>query len=337
MSRVHIIHFVCRGNVFRSRLAEAYFRSLGLKNVRVSSSGIESDYYYGDKPTDYILPCTVGVAKKFDFAHSLGVKRTQTTEKALSEADIIVFMKRDIYDYAKNVLKLDDNKALIWNIKDFEDYPAGKFDRPEVSRFAVRKVIRLCQKLAHDISSGGWVDIVDENNKPMGLSLSVAIANEKGLFHRGCHVLVTTPSGGFVIEKRSKNSFFSPHLVDITLGGISDEGETSKDTAVREMKEELGIEVAKNDLENFGVRKISSYRSKRRTYHRRFVYIYHYKLKTNDPDFSIQRSEVAEAKIISKREVKQLVKKRYLRSVGRLNYSYAFYEDLIDRVAGNIK
>ena len=33
------IHFICRGNILRSLVAETYLRSLGLKDVTVTSSG----------------------------------------------------------------------------------------------------------------------------------------------------------------------------------------------------------------------------------------------------------------------------------------------------------
>jgi len=34
------IHFVCRGNVYRSVLAEGYLKSKKIKNLEVTSSGI---------------------------------------------------------------------------------------------------------------------------------------------------------------------------------------------------------------------------------------------------------------------------------------------------------
>lgn len=37
------VHFICRGNTFRSVLAEAYLRSLGLPNVQVTSSGTRGE------------------------------------------------------------------------------------------------------------------------------------------------------------------------------------------------------------------------------------------------------------------------------------------------------
>lgn len=43
MISIKTIHFVCRGNNFRSRLAEAYLNSKKLPGIKVISSGIEAE------------------------------------------------------------------------------------------------------------------------------------------------------------------------------------------------------------------------------------------------------------------------------------------------------
>ena len=52
MSQKIKVHFVCNGNIFRSRLAEAYAKSLGLGQLEISSSGVVAANY----PPDSLSP-----------------------------------------------------------------------------------------------------------------------------------------------------------------------------------------------------------------------------------------------------------------------------------------
>lgn len=88
---------------------------------------------------------------------------------------------------------------------------------------------------------GEVIDVVDGNNRVTGQSTRREI-HDKGLMHRAVHVLVRNKYGHFLLQKRSPWKDRHPGLWDSSSSGHVDTGETYETSAVRELKEELGIE-----------------------------------------------------------------------------------------------
>jgi 16S rRNA (adenine1518-N6/adenine1519-N6)-dimethyltransferase len=83
------------------------------------------------------------------------------------------------------------------------------------------------------------VIIVNENNEVIGSeNLMVAIENKQ--LRRVARIFVTNELGQFLLQKRSQN-VYKPGLYDVSVGGHVDIGESYEEAAVRELKEELGL------------------------------------------------------------------------------------------------
>lgn len=110
------IHFICRGNIYRSRLAEAYAKSL-LKNgvsIHVSSSGIEADLnLVGDA-----APITQQIAASENIDQYLSPTWTQVTQGHIDTNDIVIFMNKTVYQDATTFLNIPDEKTEVWSIPD---------------------------------------------------------------------------------------------------------------------------------------------------------------------------------------------------------------------------
>lgn len=111
------IHFVCRANIYRSRLAEGYFKKLTGDKYIVSSSGIERWRH----PFNYKDRWATMLAKEHNF--KLSVKSRQSSSHLFAEQDIIIFARQDVYDGACHKYHFDKKKAIIWDIRDRRDYP----------------------------------------------------------------------------------------------------------------------------------------------------------------------------------------------------------------------
>lgn len=109
------IHFICRGNVLRSHIAEAYLKSLSLDGVKVTSSGTVADVYREANKT-----FLVG-AKELLVRHGIGqfVKEDpeQLTQDTLMKQDLVVLMNQIVQDEALSIVDLPKN-TVIWNITD---------------------------------------------------------------------------------------------------------------------------------------------------------------------------------------------------------------------------
>ncbi len=85
-------------------------------------------------------------------------------------------------------------------------------------------------------------DIVDEQNKVTGQASRQEVHGNPSLIHRVVHVLVFNPKGELFLQKRSRCKDVHPGKWDTSVGGHVDAGESYDDAALREMREELGIQ-----------------------------------------------------------------------------------------------
>ncbi|MBW2973733.1 NUDIX domain-containing protein [Candidatus Woesearchaeota archaeon] len=91
------------------------------------------------------------------------------------------------------------------------------------------------------------LDVVDEKDEVIATA-SRKECHEKKLRHRGVQVFIMNEEGDFFIQKRSDKKDIFPGLYEGGITGHVQTRETYKEAAVRELKEELGIEVHENDL-----------------------------------------------------------------------------------------
>jgi isopentenyl-diphosphate delta-isomerase len=91
------------------------------------------------------------------------------------------------------------------------------------------------------------LNIVDENDNVIGIERRDVIHRE-GLLHREIHVWFFTPKGEILFQHRAKDKDTYPDLLDATVGGHVEIGDSYEDTALKETKEETGINLNKEDL-----------------------------------------------------------------------------------------
>lgn len=92
------------------------------------------------------------------------------------------------------------------------------------------------------------IDVVDRAGNPLPVIASRAEVHRKGLWHRTVHVWVLNLKNELLLQKRSAAKESFPGLWDISAAGHISAGDASLDAAQRELKEELGITVRKEDL-----------------------------------------------------------------------------------------
>lgn len=97
---------------------------------------------------------------------------------------------------------------------------------------------------------------------------------------------------------------------------------------VREIKEEIGLDVRVEDLVNLGVYKQSSYHPKYKTHTRFFIYTYHVCLKEDNLNITIQKNEVDSVKLSTSYQLKKLIKYNRLKHIGWLNYPHVYYKHI---------
>ena len=117
-----------------------------------------------------------------------------------------------------------------------------------------------------------------------------------GEFKLSIHLWIINNKGEFLIQKRSANRKANPNKWAFT-GGAVDSKEESFEGAIREAKEELGIDLAIEDVEFLlGFKREHD-----------FVDVFIAKNDIDIKDVKMQESEVSESKWVSPSELEQLI------------------------------
>ena len=122
----------------------------------------------------------------------------------------------------------------------------------------------------------------------------LAEIHSKGLLHKEIHVWLYTPDGKLIFQHRSKMKDTFPDKLDASVGGHVDIGESYEKAALRECKEELGIEIEKLDDLIFLMTTITNSYDKvtqKINHSRRNTYAYCYRKKINDLSVESEESQ----------------------------------------------
>ncbi|MEO5948788.1 MAG: hypothetical protein ABIP74_00080 [Candidatus Saccharimonas sp.] len=112
------IHFVCTGNTFRSRIAEAYLRSKNIDGVHVSSSGTEADKNLNGPVCSY----TVTILKNHNLDQYLSKTWRLTKKSVLETQDLVIFLNKYNKDYSLSKLNSKIPRYETWDV---DDIPAA--------------------------------------------------------------------------------------------------------------------------------------------------------------------------------------------------------------------
>ncbi len=142
-------------------------------------------------------------------------------------------------------------------------------------------------------------DVLDCNGNPTGEIMKKYDQKvfDRGLYHLGADIWIINNENKILIQKRSEHKKLDPNVWAMTGGSVIS-GENSKETIVRESKEELNIKIDPNDLKLLTKFKTGN------------VWVDTYILKGdfNIDEMKFQEEEVSEAKWATFDEINQLVK-----------------------------
>ena len=140
----------------------------------------------------------------------------------------------------------------------------------------------------------------------------------EGEYKQSVHIWILNSKGELLIQKRADNRLRNPGKWAFT-GGMVDKGETSLNGAVRELKEELGIEVTEEKMDF-----IISFKREHV-----FVDVWLLQYDIAIEDLILQREEVSEAKWVSISELNRMIED------GSFVKSTKLYFELFERILEN--
>lgn len=96
------------------------------------------------------------------------------------------------------------------------------------------------------------LDVVDENDEIIGQDTREDI-HKQGLLHREVYVILYDHQKQALFQLRSQSRDTNPGKLTVSASGHVDLGSTYNETAVKELKEELGLSLKIDDLKFLGI------------------------------------------------------------------------------------
>lgn len=140
-------------------------------------------------------------------------------------------------------------------------------------------------------------DIVDENGKPTGETVSRSSAHDEGIRHRTAHIWVvrkTETGWDVLLQKRSQDKDSFPGCYDTSSAGHIQAGDEPLESALRELSEELGIKAEPTDLSFAGTFNIAYEKEFRGKMFKdnEVSYVYVYDKPVDAANLTLQKEEV---------------------------------------------
>ncbi|MCK5815930.1 MAG: NUDIX domain-containing protein [Flavobacteriaceae bacterium] len=142
-----------------------------------------------------------------------------------------------------------------------------------------------------------FIDILNDDLSFLKTCLK-SEAHKHGYLHASVHVWFYTVNGEILLQKRSPNKIAFPNLWDVSVAGHISTGETAIASAVREIKEEIGLNILLKDLEYIGLHR-ELHQHTNDFIDNEVHYIYLSKLSTNINQLTIQEEELSAIKLIN--------------------------------------
>ncbi|HLC47251.1 MAG TPA: NUDIX domain-containing protein [Candidatus Nanoarchaeia archaeon] len=175
------------------------------------------------------------------------------------------------------------------------------------------------------------IDICDESNNLTGVKKMKSEAHKEGLWHRTAHIWIYNPKGEILLQLRAKDKELYPDMWDISAAGHIAAGEDASTAGVREIQEEIGLEVNPEDLQFFRIRKVRTVYKKIRN--NEFYNIFFLRFDGDIRTLRLQDEEVQEIRFLPCKRIEEELKADPEKFVPHGDYWF----EVIDEVKRRLK
>ena len=142
------------------------------------------------------------------------------------------------------------------------------------------------------------VDILDSEGNATGRAALKSEAHKEGWYHATVHIWFYTDNHKILVQQRAASKDTYPLLWDVSVAGHVGAGEAIEDAALREIKEEIGLEISANDLQKIGVFK-GFHKHSKDLIDREFHHLYLCRLPVFLSTLIKQESEIADLELVA--------------------------------------
>lgn len=152
-----------------------------------------------------------------------------------------------------------------------------------------------------------YLDILDENGNKTG---KIKLRNEvhrDGDWHKAVHIWIINNNGDILLQRRCASKDSHPNMLDISSAGHLQAGDDSLTGAVREIKEELNLDISPNELQFITTLKRKSNKSINNEFDDLYI------LRTNKKieEMQFQKEEISEIFFVPYKKFKDMVNNKH--------------------------
>ena len=154
-----------------------------------------------------------------------------------------------------------------------------------------------------------YFDILDENGNKTGKIKLRSEVHRDGDWHKSVHIWIINDKGDILLQRRCATKDSNPNMLDISCAGHLTAGDESLSGAIRELKEELNLDVKPEELHFIKtLKRNSKYTS---TFiNNEFDDLYILRTTKSTDDMKYQEGEISEIFFVPYKEFKNMIKNK---------------------------
>ena len=150
-----------------------------------------------------------------------------------------------------------------------------------------------------------YFDVLDENGNKTGITKSRNAVHRDGDWHKAVSIWIIR-NGEILLQRRAPQKDSYPNMLDASCAGHLDAGEEATACAVRELKEELGLDIDPSDLVLIGQTSTST-RPRPGFINNEFKDIFALRTNKGPEDMVFQKEEVSEVIYVPFAKLKEMI------------------------------
>jgi isopentenyldiphosphate isomerase len=154
-----------------------------------------------------------------------------------------------------------------------------------------------------------YFDILDENGNKTGKTKLRSEVHRDGDWHKAVHIWIINNDGDILLQRRCATKDSNPNMLDISSAGHLSAGDDSLEGALRELKEELDLDIKPEDLQFIKTLKRSS-KYTATFINNEFDDLYIVRTDKKIEDMKYQEEEISEIMYVPYKKFKEMVKNR---------------------------
>lgn len=154
------------------------------------------------------------------------------------------------------------------------------------------------------------IDELNSSGTPTGKKYPKNIIHEQGMWHSAAHIWIYNKNGEVLMQLRAKGKDSFPGYWDISVAGHVDSGEKPLEAAVRELSEEIGINILPDQLTHAFTERISNNIEEINWQNNEFDFVYLLEFNQNTNKLNLKRDEVEKLEFVASSEFIQFFKNR---------------------------